>query len=149
MFVPAEASEESLLARRSPDVETSCVELFMLCAEIALIVANMVYVHHHHNQLTQRRQLGHSLVFQYIFVAPDGAGRLELQSALRGNESVALIGRHLSAGVMQIAPLYDRLRHIDITDDLWEPINHIAAYRYRCTRACDQKQKTRRLLDID
>lgn len=69
------------------------------------------------------------LMADTLTIAADGTGTLDLRSAFRGNESVGLVWRHLSPGVMQIVPMYDGLQPAAITEDLWEPVNYVAAWQ--------------------
>jgi len=69
------------------------------------------------------------LMADTLTIKPDGTGSLDLRSTFRGDESVNLVWRHLSPGVMQIVPLYDGLHPAAITEDLWEPINYMADWQ--------------------
>lgn len=61
-----------------------------------------------------------------LTISADGMGSLHTHSVFRGDETIVLVWRHLSPGVMRIVPLYDGLLPSDITEDMWEPIRYIS-----------------------
>ena len=61
-----------------------------------------------------------------LTISADGMGSLHTHSVFRGDETIDLVWRHLSPGVMQIVTLDDGLLPSAITEDMWDQVKYIA-----------------------